>query len=226
MWCTQGLKTKCPAGTFGSTEGLTTTACSGLCPTGYYCPLGSTDYSHFPCLDPSTYCPSGSSAPVGVSAANLPHGILLREGCSPSVPAWNIRFDNGPQLALVFRALCPRLDMSAGINFQPTAAVSCSTMNGNYVGSYSTNGQLCASCRPGFWCGVGSSSSTQNKCGGVSSYCPLGSSGPSTVQVGFYSTNANSNTNADFTTQIQCPVASTALIPQCPSTTIGPNSLL
>ena len=43
-YCVTGATTAtlCPAGTFGSSIGLSTSACTGLCTAGYYCPAGST----------------------------------------------------------------------------------------------------------------------------------------------------------------------------------------
>ena len=40
-FCTKGAKTKCPAGKYGSTEGLTTENCTAPCPLGHYCPEGT-----------------------------------------------------------------------------------------------------------------------------------------------------------------------------------------
>lgn len=37
-YCTNGIKIACRAGTFGASEGLSTGACSGLCPSGHFCP--------------------------------------------------------------------------------------------------------------------------------------------------------------------------------------------
>ncbi|RYG49157.1 hypothetical protein EON67_06920, partial [archaeon] len=45
---------------------MQTSACSGPCAAGYYCPAGSTSSTAFQCGDVSVYCPAGSSAPVTV----------------------------------------------------------------------------------------------------------------------------------------------------------------
>ena len=40
-YCRGGLKIPCPPGTFGDEHGLSTDVCSGECPLGHFCPLGS-----------------------------------------------------------------------------------------------------------------------------------------------------------------------------------------
>ena len=57
----------CPAGTFGSTQGLTSAVCSGGCTAGYACPAGSTSAT-------SVQCPLGwySLAGAGVCTACPP----------------------------------------------------------------------------------------------------------------------------------------------------------
>ncbi len=42
-YCSGGVRSKCPAGVFGSAEGLTTAECSGVCPIGYFCPEGTVN---------------------------------------------------------------------------------------------------------------------------------------------------------------------------------------
>lgn len=50
-FCLGGRRRQCPAGTFGATTGLMSSACSGPCPAGSYCPAGT--------IDPIP-CPAGS----------------------------------------------------------------------------------------------------------------------------------------------------------------------
>jgi hypothetical protein len=47
----QGVCSPCPGGTYGSTAGLSSSACSGVCPAGSYCPAGITS--------PGLLCPHG-----------------------------------------------------------------------------------------------------------------------------------------------------------------------
>ena len=58
-YCPEGSvgPTICPAGTFGSEEGLTTSDCSGLCERGYWCQAGSTNSTQNACA-PGIYGPT------------------------------------------------------------------------------------------------------------------------------------------------------------------------
>ena len=53
-----------PLGRYGSTPGLTSSDCSGLCEAGYFCPYGSTSSRQYPCGGPDVYCPTGSVGPI------------------------------------------------------------------------------------------------------------------------------------------------------------------
>jgi len=53
---------KCPGGRYGDpNQILTTSACSGPCSAGYYCPDASTSATQFKCGGVNLYCPQGSS---------------------------------------------------------------------------------------------------------------------------------------------------------------------
>ncbi|CAM9516373.1 unnamed protein product, partial [Chrysoparadoxa australica] len=54
----------CPAGVYGSSEEEQTEVCSGPCPGGYYCPVGTVE--PLPCTGSNSYCPLGSSRPQPV----------------------------------------------------------------------------------------------------------------------------------------------------------------
>lgn len=59
-YCTGiGLPIECPSGTYGNVEGLSTSACSGNCPSGYWCPDGTVTAT-------SQLCPAGYYCPSGV----------------------------------------------------------------------------------------------------------------------------------------------------------------
>jgi len=63
-----GVITQCPAGTYGATMGLTSSACSGPCAAapGNYCPAGTITAAGVPCPFGST-CAGGTAAPVAPS---------------------------------------------------------------------------------------------------------------------------------------------------------------
>ena len=56
VYCTgDGLIQVCPGGKFGNASGLTSSACSGPCLAGYYCPAGSANSTAFPCGGKNVY---------------------------------------------------------------------------------------------------------------------------------------------------------------------------
>jgi hypothetical protein len=55
-YCVDGIERECPIGTFGNASLLTNEICSGFCPAGTYCPLGSIVPAVCP---PGHYCPDG-----------------------------------------------------------------------------------------------------------------------------------------------------------------------
>jgi hypothetical protein len=78
----------CPAGSFGQTNGLASSACSGKCPKGYYCPPGSSSPTTLKCpagrygseegmasaacsgpCNAGYFCPEGSTSPTQVPCA-------------------------------------------------------------------------------------------------------------------------------------------------------------
>ena len=78
QYCALGVPIDCPAGAYGSTVGLATSACSGNCTAGYYCPAGSVRRKQEVCgigPDPAaTYCPGGHLC----ASAFLPTAIRFR----------------------------------------------------------------------------------------------------------------------------------------------------
>jgi hypothetical protein len=61
----------CAAGRYGAQAGLTSSACSGLCAEGYYCPMGSASSTAFPCGGAHVYCPLGSPRPIPAAAGRF-----------------------------------------------------------------------------------------------------------------------------------------------------------
>lgn len=58
----------CPAGRYGSVDGLFNSSCSGPCPEGYYCPQGTDAADSNECGGSNYYCPLGSAKPLQVRA--------------------------------------------------------------------------------------------------------------------------------------------------------------
>ncbi|CAM9745585.1 unnamed protein product, partial [Discosporangium mesarthrocarpum] len=76
-FCQGGVIRLCPPGSFGNTEGLGEEGCQGVCPAGWYCPLGSVDPYAFPCRGRKNYCPEGSGEPMPVLRGHYAAGLSL-----------------------------------------------------------------------------------------------------------------------------------------------------
>lgn len=74
-FCIDGARLPCPAGSYGSSLGLSSPSCSGPCPAGYYCGegLAKADLGRR-CGGPQWYCPEGSGAPFEVGIGNYTVG--------------------------------------------------------------------------------------------------------------------------------------------------------
>lgn len=55
-YCTDGVKRACAAGVWGGEEGMVGKKCSGVCPAGFMCPVGSTE---------PVECPAGTYSMAG-----------------------------------------------------------------------------------------------------------------------------------------------------------------
>jgi hypothetical protein len=75
-YCVGGIAYLCPPGTYGATQGLSSSACSGRCQQGYICPRGSSSVTQSP-------CPAGSYSQNGINCAPCAPGYWCNSG-SPS----------------------------------------------------------------------------------------------------------------------------------------------
>lgn len=62
-YCIAGVQTSCPAGTYSKTVGRTSLTDCITCPAGYFCLVGTTDYT-------TNICPAGYFCPEGSSVGN------------------------------------------------------------------------------------------------------------------------------------------------------------
>jgi hypothetical protein len=100
-WCPNGTTSGqfflCPPGSYGDRQGLTTSACSGRCKAGCFCPAGSTNACPRKCpagfycvqgtsndaLVPPVVCPAGNYCPEGsAEPTRCPEGKYCPEGTS------------------------------------------------------------------------------------------------------------------------------------------------
>lgn len=74
-FCVEGERFLCPAGTFGSSPGLTSLFCSGPCLLGYFCGIGVDEaLGGQRCGGAQWYCPEGSATPLEVGVGNYTIG--------------------------------------------------------------------------------------------------------------------------------------------------------
>jgi syndecan 4 len=142
------LCTNCPAGRYGATAGLAVSACTGLCPEGYECPLGTAT----PAL-----CPAGKYSLAGApSCTNCTAGKF-----SPSAGA----------SAAAACAAC-----AAG-TFAATGAPNCTLCPAGTFSAVAgaASPATCRACAGGYFCPAGCSAGIP--CG-AGNYCPAGSSAP------------------------------------------------
>lgn len=170
-------KQPCPAGTYGASVGLSTTACDGACMHGFYCPAGSTrpdpmlcdiacDGCTGPGPDACEACAAGYRDVAGTceecGACGVPHAVA--GGACEFTTA-------------VAKRPCP-------------------------PGLYCRNGYRVGPCQEGYQCPTAYSSPNATECGSAAVYCPEGTavalpvpdgkySGPETVPASLRYTVAN-----------------------------------
>jgi hypothetical protein len=173
----KGIRSRCPAGTYGNRLGLSSPACSGLCPVGHYCPEGSINGTFHRCPagrygssegETDSSC-SGECAPGyhcyegSVSLKQLQCAIIKEEVIRDHSEWRNLNAQNGSVLSSHSELLNRR---NVYLNSFPmilitnplTNHVKYEIVEGNNV------------------------------------YCPLGTSIPLTVLPGYYSKGFNSTT--------------------------------
>lgn len=185
FYCTNEMRYSCPAGTYGATESLSNSSCSGTCQAGYWCPPESTSSTSRKCGNVTVYCPTGSSIPLAVPAGYysvssdgsdmLDLGLVhdehdedLRSGVVECPQGWYCPGQNDAAgQASGRRVHCP------GGTFRTS------------VGA--TSAEDCTTCPAGYFCPIGSTEPFQHPCGkDPSRYCPEGSALPEPTEVGYY----------------------------------------
>lgn len=171
-FCSEGVKRACPGGTYGSTEGLSSSSCTGLCPEGWYCPPASKQPYAFPCISghsiatgntATKYCPEGSDRPIptaeGYYAVSSHTEVGGGFGQQVICPRGSYCIDG-------VRHLCP-----AG-------------RYGLHLRSF--NASCTGVCTAGYYCPEGSITDKQVRCPDAASFCPPASPAPVPVSPGYY----------------------------------------
>lgn len=167
-YCINGTKYICPKGSYGSTRGLSTSNCSGLCEKGYYCPEdGSILKNTKECGNNDLYCPyDGMTEP-----------IVIEKGY--------FGFGGNNETTKTNISICPLGYYCINGN----KYICPSGRYGNETGLYTK--ECSGICPSGYYCPEGNI--IPIKCNDVNKYCPLGSSLPIDVPVGYYSKNSYNN---------------------------------
>ena len=175
-FCVGGVRSQCPAGRYGDTDGLSSSECSGECDAGYFCAAGSTSSTAAVCGGADVYCPMGTT-----SRRLASDGVYTVGGAGVTT-----RSDV---------SLCLKGHWCSGGVSTPCAAGRYGASDG------SGNAECSGACQAGYVCGSGATTAQQEECGlaggsdlGSKVYCPLGSSSVSFVSDGNYSTGGTVNT--------------------------------
>jgi protocatechuate 3,4-dioxygenase beta subunit len=199
--------TRCPAGVYGNTTGLTAAHCNAhcsespckpnSCQEGYYCPLGSVTAAMRECGNPQFYCPTGSAEPTDVSAGYYSIGPFpyrvdeVHYTIGPFPVDYNrIRTD---------QAICP-------VGYFCKAGIKQPCPEGTYGDTTGLMTNTCnGPCPLGHFCPAGTSAPTRHRCpagryGGNTGlslkacsglcapgyHCPEGSSSPYELECAVY----------------------------------------
>ena len=179
-----GIKRGCPPGRYGSRYGMTSQGCDGVCDEGYYCPEASTSPQQLPCNGTDRFCPFGSHAPKMVHSG---YYTLDRQGeflqdidghttvqYHTTTRVWEKRCEPGHYCYNGTKHMCKR---------------------GYWGGEFGLTSELCSGkCSSGFYCPLGSISSTEVMCGDPNRYCVEGSWRPLEVDLGYYSVGGGNET--------------------------------
>lgn len=160
-YCTAGTFTACPAGTYSTQYGSTSSATCVTCEAGYYCPLGATYYTKRLC-EAGRYCPANSATPTLCPAGTY----------SPNPGSINA----GACVQCTAGRVCPAGSESDDANCATghycPAGTGVANANPCPAGRYGGTGRVnlvsasdCLPCPPGEYCVAGSVTGT---------VCPLG----------------------------------------------------
>ncbi|CAM9593374.1 unnamed protein product, partial [Ascophyllum nodosum] len=178
-YCTgDGAGAKCPAGLYGSEQGLNDPACSGMCAGGHFCPSGSSSPFQRKCGGVDVYCPVGSSEPLEVLKGF--YGVHAGPQADLLASRDPLNETHGAQV------LCEPGYFCDGGRKEPCPP-------GTFLWQYGESSRnSCTPCKAGYYFPLQANSgpsivSTPLECGNPGLFCPAGSVEPKTVGVGFYS---------------------------------------
>ncbi|KAF0738163.1 hypothetical protein Ae201684_006141 [Aphanomyces euteiches] len=205
-YCIHGQIFACPLGRYGNESGLALSTCSGVCPQGHYCPVGTVHpvsdspqvsliFFQVECVNPATYCPAEASAPVAVTAGFY---TLPKDGPRSK----QLQCEPGTYCVHGIQAPCPSGTFG---NTSGLTDASCSGL-----------------CSPGYNCPTGSSLGLE--CGDSRYFCPSGSSVPQTIALGYCGVGSSSVTQSSVRIAPAGSYAVNGFCVKCPAGSYGANA--
>ena len=163
--CKDGERFPCRGGSYGNSLGLTYNEyCTGVCPSGWYCPAASTQPFRHSCgASPVAYCPEGSARQHFTAQGYYAVQPHINDGGGYSQ---EVICPRGSYCLEGVRHLCPAGRYGARMR--------------------ETNSSCTGLCDAGYYCPAGSISSKQVQCDFTDKYCPTGSPEPIQVTLGYY----------------------------------------
>lgn len=155
---------------FGSTPGLSSFNCSGICDAGYFCPPASSNGQAVSCGSVSVYCPSQSSQPLIVTPGYF---SVLYASQSPCPIGFYC--SGGIQI---------QCNSTSGVYCPNTTTITPLSIPSGYLSNDAISLIVCPA---GYYCISG----VINACGDTSLYCPRGSTKPTVVPLGYYTANSS-----------------------------------
>ena len=183
----------CPPGRYSSSEGATyCEACTG----GYICPESGSTTATFQECPPGEYSVSASPACSKCSAGRYGTGKSSTSACSGECPPGTYSAAGQESCTLCAPG-------SYGRNKGQSSCTGICEPGRYGSGLTPATSSLCdGPCTEGYYCNWGSTSPTQWECGANDVFCPAGSTSPTTVAPGHYSTGGSATTR---TGQDVCP---------------------
>ena len=190
-FCVGGVKSPCPAGRFGNRLGLSSAECSGLCPPGHYCPIGSINGTFL-------RCPAGRyGATPGL------HDSSCTDRCSAGYHCYEASTSPTQlQCAIVHQEFVGDFSQwNLFNNFNESIFPN----NGNLTDFYRSRQVYLEHFQTVLYTDRITNRIRFQLIQPNSVYCPIGTSIPLTVLPGYYTTGFNASTRSD---QSICPVGS------------------
>ena len=183
-YCSQGVRTACPAGTYGNMTRLQTSECTGKCPKGYWCPHATISPFSRRCGSISVYCPEGSSSPI------------------VAMPGYYTVDEYGTDSRLTEETRSNVIRCPAGSYC--TGGIKRVCPGGTYGSVEGLTSHDCSGiCPGGFYCPAGSI--TMKSCSKQPlEYCPELSSRPLHIARGFYAVKSALSNNGGYADQKPC----------------------